>query len=120
MIKELITDEAFLQQPSAEASIEDAHIAQDLIDTMESMSDNCACLAANQIGELKAIIANYESLIKVAEETRLECTMYHYARNLSIQRELCLVALDYLKTNPEEFSLSAAEKAGSERLSLLR
>jgi len=70
--------------------------------------------------ELKDIIANYESLIKVAEETRMECTMYHYARNLSIQRELCLVALDYLKTNPEEFSLAAAEKAGSERLSLLR
>ncbi len=64
MIKELITDEEFLKQPSAEASIEDAAIAQDLIDTMKSMSDNCACLAANQIGELKAIIA-YEHNDKI-------------------------------------------------------
>ncbi len=57
MIKELITDEEFLQKPSEPATIEDAQIAQDLIDTMKSMSDTCACLAANQIGELKSIIA---------------------------------------------------------------
>ena len=57
MIKELVTDEEFLQKPSEEATIEDQSIAQDLIDTMNSMSDTCACLAANQIGELKRVIA---------------------------------------------------------------
>ena len=57
MIKELVTDEEFLQKPSEPATIEDAQIAQDLIDTMMSMTDTCACLAANQIGELKAVIA---------------------------------------------------------------
>ena len=57
MIKELITDEEFLQKPSEPATIEDAQIAQDLIDTMKSMSDTCACLAANQSGELKAVTA---------------------------------------------------------------
>lgn len=57
MIKELVTDEEFLQKPSEPATIDDAPIAQDLIDTMQSMRDECACLAANQIGELKCVIA---------------------------------------------------------------
>lgn len=57
MIKELVTDEEFLQKASEPATAEDAQIAQDLVDTMVSLSDSCACLAANQIGELKSIIA---------------------------------------------------------------
>ncbi len=56
MIKELVTDEAFLSQPSDEATIEDDQIAQDLTDTLVSTEDG-ACLAANQIGSTKAIIA---------------------------------------------------------------
>lgn len=57
MIKELVKDEEFLSKPSEPATVEDAQIAQDLVDTMKSMSDECACLAANQIGELKSVIA---------------------------------------------------------------
>lgn len=59
MIKEIVKDEEFLQQVAEPATAEDAEVAQDLVDTMKSMS-NCACLAANQIGVNKAIIA-YES-----------------------------------------------------------
>ncbi len=56
MIKEIICDEALLQQVAEAATIEDAGIAQDLLDTMASL-ENCACLSASQIGANKAIIA---------------------------------------------------------------
>lgn len=56
MIKEIVKDEQFLSQPAEPATAEDAEVAQDLIDTLNSI-DDCACLAANQIGSTKAIIA---------------------------------------------------------------
>lgn len=56
MIRELVKDEAILSQRCASATAEDADVAQDLIDTMQSIED-CACLAANQIGVTKAIAA---------------------------------------------------------------
>lgn len=56
MIKEIVKDEAFLQLPAEPATPEDAEVAQDLRDTMASL-DSCACLAANQIGSRKAVIA---------------------------------------------------------------
>lgn len=56
MIKELCKDEAVLSIKCAFATAEDAAVAQDLIDTMESM-DDVACLAANQIGVTKQVIA---------------------------------------------------------------
>lgn len=54
MIKELVKDEAILSQRCEKATAEDANVVQDLIDTMESIEE-CACLAANQIGVTKAI-----------------------------------------------------------------
>ena len=57
MIKELVHDEEFLAKPSQPATAEDAQIAQDLVDTLESIKDECAGLAANMIGVLKRIIA---------------------------------------------------------------
>ncbi len=54
MIKEIIKDEAILSTPCDKATIDDMPIAQDLIDTLESMED-VACLAANQIGETKCV-----------------------------------------------------------------
>ena len=54
MIKELVKDEAILSQRCEKATAEDADVVQDLVDTMESIED-CACLAANQIGVTKAI-----------------------------------------------------------------
>lgn len=56
MIKELCKDEAVLSKKCARATAEDAPIAQDLLDTMNSLED-CGCLAANQIGIAKAVVA---------------------------------------------------------------
>ena len=55
MIKELVTDEELLTTPCEEATADDTDVAQDLLDTLESIED-AACLAANQIGVSKAII----------------------------------------------------------------
>lgn len=56
MIRELITDEEILSKPCVKATADDASVAQDLLDTMATIED-AACLAANQIGETKAVIA---------------------------------------------------------------
>ena len=56
MIKELVKDEAVLSTPCEPATAADAEAAQDLVDTLLSIED-AACLAANQIGVTKAIIA---------------------------------------------------------------
>ena len=55
MIKELVTDEAILSTPCAAATVEDADLAQDLLDTMNSLED-AVCLAANQVGVTKAVV----------------------------------------------------------------
>lgn len=55
MIRELVTDEELLTTPCEVATAEDADVAQDLLDTLESIED-AACLAANQIGVSKAVI----------------------------------------------------------------
>ena len=57
MIKEIVKDREFLALPAEPATADDAQVAQDLMDTMASLSDSCACLAANQIGSRKAVIA---------------------------------------------------------------
>ncbi len=56
MIKDLVRDEAILSTPCDKATAEDAQIAQDLTDTLRA-SEDAVCLAANQIGETKQIIA---------------------------------------------------------------
>lgn len=56
MIKELVKDEAVLSVPCEPATAEDAAVAQDLVDTLASI-DDAVCLAANQIGVTKAVIA---------------------------------------------------------------
>lgn len=55
MIKELVTDEELLSTPCEPATVDDVDVAQDLLDTLESIED-AACLAANQIGVSKAVI----------------------------------------------------------------
>ena len=55
MIKELVNDEKLLSTPCEPATADDADLAQDLLDTLESIED-AACLAANQIGVTKAVI----------------------------------------------------------------
>lgn len=56
MIKELVTDTDILSTPCAPATAEDADTAQDVLDTLASIED-AACLAANQIGVAKAVVA---------------------------------------------------------------
>ena len=56
MIKEIVKDDAMLSQPCEKATAEDAQVAQDLLDTLAATED-AACLAANQIGETKAVVA---------------------------------------------------------------
>ena len=56
MIKDIIKDEALLSQPCKAATAEDEQVAQDLVDTLQSR-DDAACLAANQIGVAKAVVA---------------------------------------------------------------
>lgn len=57
MIKEIVKDPEFLSLPAEPATAEDAQVAEDLKDTMESLEEECASLAANQIGSRKAVIA---------------------------------------------------------------
>ena len=56
MIKEIITDEETLSKPCDAATADDAAIADDLVETLLA-SDEAVCLAANQIGETKRIVA---------------------------------------------------------------
>lgn len=56
MIRELVHDDTILSQRCEAATAEDAVLVQDLFDTMESIED-CGCLAANQVGVTKALIA---------------------------------------------------------------
>lgn len=56
MIKDIVKDEALLSQPCETATAEDAPIAEDLVETLQSL-ENAAALAANQIGVTKAVVA---------------------------------------------------------------
>lgn len=55
MIKEIVKDEKLLSVPAEPATADDVQIGEDLVDTMRAT--DAACLAANQIGENKAVIA---------------------------------------------------------------
>lgn len=55
MIKEIVKDTEFLSQPAESATADDAQVGEDLVDTMRAVDG--ACLAANQIGSRKAVIA---------------------------------------------------------------
>ena len=55
MIRELTKDQELLSTRCEPATPEDAELAQDLIDTVQSLDDG-ACLAANQIGVTKAVV----------------------------------------------------------------
>lgn len=56
MVKELVHDPFFLGMKSDIATIEDLNIATDLKDTLIAHKEGCVGMAANMIGERKAII----------------------------------------------------------------
>ncbi len=59
MIKDIVKDAEALGVPAEAATAEDAQVAEDLRDTMLA-NEGCACLAANQVGSTKAVIAYEE------------------------------------------------------------
>ena len=78
VIKEIVKDEQFLSQPAEPATAEDAGVAQDLVDTLNSL-DDCACLAANQIGSTKAVIAfEGEKGVQVMYNPKIVASMAPY------------------------------------------
>ena len=57
MVKDIIKDPSILTQKSEPFVFgQDDHIIQDLLDTANAHKENCAGLAAPQIGELKRVI----------------------------------------------------------------
>ena len=56
MIQEICKDERFLAQKAEPATPADLPVAQELIDTLTAHKDGCVGMAANMIGETKAII----------------------------------------------------------------
>lgn len=57
MQRPIMTSLSFLRRPAEPASAEDLPIADDLRDTLEANRSRCVGMAANMIGEAKAIIA---------------------------------------------------------------
>ena len=60
MVKEIMNDLLFLGRKAEAATKEDRAIAEDLLDTLRAHRDHCVGMAANMIGEQKAIIAIVE------------------------------------------------------------
>ena len=57
MIQPIMHDPLFLAQKSAPATVADAEVARDLLDTLIAHADGCVGMAANMIGIHKRIIA---------------------------------------------------------------
>ena len=57
MQRPIMTSVSFLRRPAEPATADDLPIADDLCDTLEANRSRCVGMAANMIGEAKAIIA---------------------------------------------------------------
>ena len=57
MVKEIMKDLLFLGQKAETATKDDIVIAKDLLDTLAAHKEHCVGMAANMIGERRAIIA---------------------------------------------------------------
>ena len=66
MVKPIMKDIFFLNQPSQPASEADGQVIQDLLDTLKANEEACVGLAANMIGVRKRIIAIHMGLFNVA------------------------------------------------------
>ena len=56
MIRPIMRNELFLAMPSEAATIEDAPVGQDLLDTLQAHAHECVGMAANMIGVRKRVI----------------------------------------------------------------
>ena len=106
MIKEIVKDVEFLKQPTEPATAEDAQVAQDLIDTMQSMKDDCACLAANQIGVLKAVIVfDDNGTVTTMYNPKVKQAMRPYRASegcLSLEKETTVTRFQCVKVTYDE------------------
>ena len=57
MIRKIIRDQKFLSLAAEDAGEADLPLARDLLETLQAHRDGCVGMAANMIGENKAIIA---------------------------------------------------------------
>ena len=57
MVKEIMKDVLFLGRKAEPATKEDRSVAEDLLDTLRAHREHCVGMAANMIGERKAIVA---------------------------------------------------------------
>ena len=71
------------------------------------------------IPALEQVIRRYDRLLLIAKDARREYTYYHYARDLSIQRALCVNAIEKLQADPS-LTLPETERLGSDILTMLR
>ena len=55
MIRPIMRNQLFLAMPSEAATIEDAPVGQDLLDTLEAHADECVGMAANMEGCLSLV-----------------------------------------------------------------
>lgn len=66
MVRTIVRDPVFLAQPSELATIADACVVTDLMDTLRANADRCVGLAANMIGERKRILVFSAGMLPVA------------------------------------------------------
>lgn len=57
MVRTIMKDPVFLSRKSVEATVEDAQLARDLLETLEFHKEGCVGMAANMIGEARRVIA---------------------------------------------------------------
>lgn len=60
MERQIVRSRIMLSRPAAPATREDAALAQDLLDTLVAHETTCAGMAANMVGQSKAIIAFFD------------------------------------------------------------
>lgn len=66
MVRAIVRDPVFLAQPSESATIADAGVIADLMDTLRANAERCMGLAANMIGVRKRILVFSAGMLPVA------------------------------------------------------
>ena len=61
MVKEIVKDQEFLKKVSDDVTRKDMQVVRDLLDTIKANGEECACLAANQIGYTKRALVFFEN-----------------------------------------------------------
>ena len=86
MVCNIIRDVIFLSQKAEPATEADRQIAVNLLDTLKANEERCVGLAANMIGEKKAIIAVNMGIVNVA----MFNPVIVYRKGLYLAEEGCL------------------------------